>query len=155
MNPQPPAEAGTPADDVAKATQDPDTHAVLKSAVKEALAELLGAQGPAEDVAKQADVAGLRDRLEEMAGRLETVEKQDARPGVFANGAVPPEGAIPPSRPSLRGQDQGAPPPVDVAKAAEMKRQMYTADPADANRIANEMQQAAIDQLAAIHAARR
>ena len=156
MTPQPPAEAGTPADDVAKATNDPDNHAVLKSAVREALAELLGAQGPAEDVAKQADVAGLRGRLEELAGRLETVEKQDARPGVFANGQVPPEGAIPPSRPSLRGQDQGASPVIDVAKAAHLKEQLSagTATPAEQNDAYRQLMEMSIVQLSDIHARR-
>ena len=163
MTPQPPADTGTPADAVADDNvtkgaaldQDPDKHAVLKSAVKEALAELLGERAPAEDVAKQADVAGLRERLEDMAGRLETVEKQDARPGVFANGAVPPPDAIPPSRPSLRGQDQGADRPIDVAKALDRKREFYTASATDQNRMAGEMQQDAIDALTALHAQRR
>ena len=162
MTPMPAADAGTPAGDVAKATQDPapegaqddGNHAVLKSALKEVLAELLSAQAPAEDVAKQADVAGLRERLEEMAGRLETVEKQPAMPGVFTHGATPPAGAVPPPRPSLRGQDQGAPQPVDVAKAMELKREMYTADPARASQIAAELQQQAIDAVAAVHAQR-
>jgi hypothetical protein len=159
MTPQPPAEAGTPADDVAKGTQpaagqDPDTRTVLKSIVTEALAEVLGAQGTAQDVAKQADVAALGGRLEDMLARLETVEKQDARPGVFANGAVPPPGSVPPSRPVLRGQDQGAGRQVDVAKARERKAELYAADAPQQAVIAKEMQQDAVAYLEAMHAGR-
>ena len=140
MTPQPPADTGTPADmpaddNVAKATpdQDQDTRTVLKSIVSEALAELLGAQAPPEDVAKQADVAGLDAKVGELVARLETVEKMSAPPGIFTNGAAPPPGTVPPARPSLRGQDQDAQ-PVDVAKARELKREMYTADPGRADR---------------------
>ena len=55
----------------------------------------------------------------------------------------------------MRGQDRGAPPLVDVAKAREMKQRMYTADPAEANRIATELNQSAIATMAAIHAGQR
>jgi hypothetical protein len=55
----------------------------------------------------------------------------------------------------MRGQDQGAAPLIDVAKAREMKQRMYTADPAEANRIATELNQSAIATLEAIHGTRR
>jgi hypothetical protein len=89
-----------------------------------------------------------------MLARLETVEKQDARPGVFANGAVPPPDAIPPARPSLRGQDQGAGRQVDVTKARERKAELYAADAPQQAVIAKEMQQDAVAYLEAMHAAR-
>lgn len=160
MTPAPPAAAGTPADavpddgTVAKSlngNQEPDARAVLKSIVTEALAELLAAQGPAEDVAKSADVAGLTQRLEELAGRLETVEKQDAKPGVFANGAVPPPGSAQPARPSLRGQDQGTQ-PVDVAKAAELKARISSGTLSAAEQTAafNELNELAVAKITEI-----
>lgn len=163
MTPAPAATVGTPADAVTKtqdpapdqgAQENPDTRAVLKSIVTEALADLLGAQAPAEDVAKQADVAGLVHRLDEVTARLETVEKHPAAPGVMLHGAIPPEGAIQPARPSLRGQDRapgGGPPKIDIAKAMERRREFNDADPADQNRLATEMQTDAIGVLGAIH----
>jgi hypothetical protein len=159
MTPAPAATVGTPADavqpdgTVTKSQQEPDAYAVLKSAVREAVAELIGSRGPAEGVAKQADVAGLLEEVETLKARLATVEEHPAAPGVFAHGATPPPGSVPPARPSLRGQDQGASAHVDVAKAAEMRRQFANADPAEQNRLASQMQQAAIDHLAALHAA--
>src|SRR5581483_4934794 len=65
MTPAPAAETGTPADavaddgTVAKQDQDADVYAVLKSAIAEAVAGAIGSVQPAEDVAKQADVAAL------------------------------------------------------------------------------------------------
>ena len=74
------------------------------------MAAALGAQAPAEDIAKQADVAGLLEQVETLKARLATVEEQPAAPKVFTNGQVPPAH-------QMRGQDQGAPAAVDVAKA--------------------------------------
>lgn len=152
MTPQPAGEAGTPAgavpdDGVAKAGQHTITltQDVLKSAITDALAQLLAAQAPAEDVAKQADVAGLLDEVATLKARLATVEEQPATPRVFTNGQVPPAH-------QLRGQDQGtAPGQVDVAKALDLKHEMYTADPKRAKEIHDDMSELARAQLAAIH----
>ncbi len=155
MNPEPPAEAGTPADAVSDdgtvTKQDGTatlTLGVLKSVIGEVVAAALGAQAPAQDVARQADVAGISGEVELLKARLAVVEEQPAAPRVFTNGAVPPPH-------QMRGQDRGAPPLVDVAKAREMKQRMYTADPAEANRIATELNQSAIATMAAIHAGQR
>ena len=155
MTPAPAADAGTPAggaaddDDVAKATTAaPETSTtttdadVLKGIVAEAVIAALDARGQAEGIAK-GDAAALREEVEVLKGRLATVESQPAAPKVFANGAVPPAH-------QLRGQDQGAA-PVTVAKAAELRSAFRSADPAEQNRLANEMQQAAIGHLAALH----
>jgi len=66
-------------------------------------------------------------------------------PKVFTNGAVPPPG-------TLRGQDQGSA-PVDVAKAQELKRTLYTGTAGEQNEAFKEMQQMAVDRLSAIHSA--
>jgi len=152
MTPQPPAATGTPADAVAddnvtKATTDLTTTVtadVLESIVAKAIAAALGEQPPAQDVAKQADVAGLLEQVETLKARLATVEEQPAMPKVFTNGQVPPAH-------QLRGQDQGAAPQVDVAKALDLKHKMYTADPGEAKQIHDDLNQMAMDQLAAIH----
>ena len=149
MTPQPPAATGTPADavadGVAKQDSTPDMATVLKSIVAEAVAAALGAQAPAEDVAKQADVAGLLEQVETLKARLATVEEQPAQPKVFTNGQLPPQH-------QMRGQNEGtAPGQVDVAKALDLKHQMYVADPAKGKQIHDDLQQMAIDQLAAIH----
>ena len=147
MTPMPAAETGTPADmpaDDNVTKQDTITRDVLKSTIAEALAQLLAAQGPAEDVAKQADVAGLLEEVATLKARLATVEEQPAAPKVFTNGQLPPAH-------QMRGQDQGAAPQVDVAKALDLKHQMYTADPARAKEIHDDLNQMARDQLAVIH----
>ena len=151
MTPQPPADAGTPADAPADdnvTKQDQDVYAVLKSIIAETVTAALGERAPAEDVAKQADVAGLLEEVETLKSRLATVEEQPAAPKVFTNGQTPPAH-------QLRGQDQGAPPPVDVAKAADLKRTLYTGTAQEQNKAFGELQAAAIDQLAAMHATRR
>ena len=150
MTPAPPAETGTPAaavpDDgtVTKSTTTPDVFAALESAVAKAVAAALDGRTPHEDIAKQGDVAGLLEEVETLKARLATVEEQPAAPKVFTNGAVPPANM-------LRGQDQGAGRQVDVAKAAEMRARFRDADPVEQNRLANEMQQAAIGHLAVLH----
>jgi Putative phage serine protease XkdF len=152
LTPAPAADAGTPADDVAKAgdpaarADEEDPQAVLKSTVTAALREVLDADPAKEEIRKQAElIAGQSQEIEALKARLETVENTPAAPKVFTNGAVPPPG-------TLRGQDQGAR-EVDVAKAREMRRQFASADPAEQNRLATEMQQGAIATLTAIHAA--
>lgn len=147
MTPQPPADAGTPADDVAKEdVNDQDEREVLKSIVSEAVSALLDSRTPAEDIAKQADVAGLLEEVRVLKERLATVEATPAAPKVFTNGAVPPPGA-------LRGQDRAAAgqPRVDIAKAAELKGVLYHGTAAEQNQAAKDMNLMAIDALAAIH----
>lgn len=160
LAPAPSADAGTPAsgavdDDVAKATTETsagepadgttsDEREVLKSLVTEAVTAAFGGQAPGEDIAKQADVIrGLSEQVETLKAQVVTLGEQPAMPKVFTNGATPPPG-------TLRGQDQGAT-AVDVAKAQEMRRQFLAADPAEQNRLAGEMQQGAINTLAALH----
>jgi hypothetical protein len=151
MTPQPPADAGTPADavdddgTVAKSS-DQEVFTVLESIVAKAVAAALDGRGPAEDIAKQADVAGLTQEVETLKARLATVEEQPAAPKVFTNGQTPPAH-------QLRGQDQGAR-QVDVAKAMARKAELYSADGPEQARIAKEMQQEAIDVLAAIRVGR-
>ena len=157
MTPAPPADAGTPADGVAKAgdtqtsNDEPDAHEVLKSIVTEAVSEALGTDPAKEDIRKQAEViAKQSEEIEALKARLTTVEGHPAAPKVFTNGAVPPPG-------TLRGQDRapdGAP-QVDVAKARELKDTLYHGSPAEQNKAFTEMQEAAIAGLAAIHGSRR
>ena len=102
----------------------------------------------AEDVAKQADVAGLLEEVRTLKARLEAVEEQPAAPRVFTNGQTPPPG-------TLRGQDKtpAGGPAVDIAKARELKNTLYRGTAAEQNAAAQEMQEAAIAGLSAIHAA--
>ena len=73
------------------------------------------------------------------------MEEQPAQPKVFTNGQLPPQH-------QMRGQNEGtAPGQVDVAKALDLKHQLYVADPAKGKQIHDDLQQMAIDQLAAIH----
>lgn len=155
MTPAPAADAGTPADEVAKAGEttaaavaDDGTTArtVLKSVLAEALQEYLGSQDPAEGIAKQADVTGLGTKVEDLLERIAKVEAQPAAPKVFANGATPPPG-------TLRGQDRGAQ-QIDVTKARARKAELYSADAPDQARIAKEMSQDAVAALEAMHAGR-
>jgi len=149
MTPQPPADAGTPAEDVAKAgTQNVITLTsdVAKSIAEQAAKTALEASeaAHAQVVAKMAaDNAGLAEQVEAMKSRLETVENMPAAPKVFANGQVPPAH-------QLRGQDQGGERPVDVAKARALKETLYRGTAAEQNAAFGEMQQMAVDQLAAI-----
>lgn len=150
MEPQPPAEAGVPAEDVAKGDEGSTvTLGALKGIVADAVTAALGALAPAQDIAKQADVAGALAQVEALAVRIAKVEEQPAMPKVLTNGQVPPAHM-------LRGQDRPAGgQPVDVAKAMERRRQLYQApDAAAQNRIAQEMQADAVEQLAAIHRGR-
>ena len=158
MTPQPPADAGTPADavagdgTVAKASPEsgqaavPDAQDVLKS-VTEAIRAAFETQSASseETVAKQAAViAELTGNIEVLKARVEEIAETPAAPKVFTNGQVPPQH-------QLRGQDQGAARQVDVAKAAEMRARFRDADPVEQNRLADEMQQAAIGHLAVLH----
>lgn len=163
LTPAPASDAGTPAsgapdDDVSKAQGGAEPPAedvitmsrdVLKSIAQDAATAALEAQGAAhsEVIAKMAaDNSGLAEEVKTLKARLETVESHPAAPRVFTNGAVPPAH-------QMRGQDQGAA-PVDVAKAMETRARFRDADPAEQNRLANEMQEGAIATLTAIHARR-
>jgi len=155
MTPQPPAEAGTPAGAVAgdgmvaksgevSATNHLMSPDALESIIAKAVAAALDTKAPAEDVAKQADVTGLLEQVETLKARLATVEEQPAAPKVFTNGQLPPAH-------QMRGQGDGPAQQVDVAKALDLKHEMYTADPKRAKQIHDDMNQMAMDQLAAIH----
>jgi len=164
MTPQPPADAGTPADAVGKAADEnvdsPGTEA-LDSIIAKAVAAAAGTFAPAQEVvARQAaDLARALEEVELLKARVEVVEEHPAAPGVFTNGAQPPTTAdgrpLPPPG-QLRGQDQGrsAPGQINIAKAMERRKELYTApDAATQNTIAKEMQGDAIGALQAIHAA--
>jgi hypothetical protein len=153
MTPQPPADAGTPADAVGKAADENVTTGspeALDSIIAKAVAAALGAAAPAQEVvAKQAaDLAGALARADQLEARIAKVEETPAAPKVFTNGQVPPAE-------QLRGQDQGRNSgQIDVAKALERKGELYAAPNARAqNDIAKSMQGDAIDALAAIYAA--
>jgi hypothetical protein len=151
MTPAPAAEAGTPADGVAKAgetttTDKPDAREELMSLVTKAVEAALDARTPAEDIAKTADVAGVSEEVTALKARIATLEEQPGVPKVFTNGATPPAHM-------MRGQDHGAR-EVDVAKARERKAELYAADAPEQARIAKEMQEDAIGVLAAMHAGR-
>ncbi|MFI5880801.1 hypothetical protein [Streptomyces sp. NPDC051554] len=155
ITPAPPADAGTPADvtadDVAKET-DPTTttlpNDVLKSIAQDAATAALTAYSATHEevVAKQAkDLEDMAETVETLKGQVKALEEQPAVPKVFTNGAVPP-------RDQLRGQDRGAGTAVDVAKGRELKKGLYAATDATAQKqIADDMQGLAIAKLAEIH----
>jgi len=159
LTPEPPAEAGTPADAVpmddeaVTKTADNDTtlsdmfKSSLLAAVESAFTEHSANQNTV--LAKQADaVLELAGLVETLKGRIGALEEQPAEPRVFTNGAVPPR--------DLRGMDRGTAAHVDVAKAREQKDRLYkAADATEQNRIAQDMQASAIDALQAIHQQRR
>jgi len=148
-------EADTPADpdaaagDVTKSTTDTDTDSddVLKSSdLRELVKGLLDEHSAtqAAQLTKTGEaVLELAGVVETLKGRLTAVEEQPAEPKVFANGAVPPAHM-------LRGQDHGAA-PVDMAKAAELRKGLYSHSAGEQNEAAVAMQGAAIEALAAIH----
>jgi hypothetical protein len=148
LEPQPSADAGTPAEDVAK-SGDPKTGATgMQDVVKtvEQVKEFLERSEAAhqEVVAKMAaDKDVLAAELKEVRKRLETVENTPAMPKVALNGAVPPA--------QLRGQDQGAP-VVDVAKAAELRQTLYTGSGPEQAKAFHEMEGMAIAKFAQIRA---
>jgi hypothetical protein len=158
LEPAPAGEVGTPADaapsddDVTKSDNEQQSNTtseeVLKSSLLAAVEEVVKTHSAAhtEQIAKTGDaVLELAEMVETLKGRLQVLEEQPAEPKVFTNGAVPP-------REMLRGQDRGAPASVDVAKAQQMKKGLYgAADATEQNRIATDMQTAAIEALQAIH----
>ncbi|MEW2301979.1 hypothetical protein AB0958_18730 [Streptomyces sp. NPDC006655] len=138
-----PADTAQADDDVTKSTPgtEPDVSksSDLAELVKGMLAEHSATQ--TELVTKQgAAIVELAGLVETLKGQVQTLEEQPAPPQVFANGV----------QPMLRGQERGAP-PVDVAKARELKNTLYTGTAPEQNAAAIEMQQGAIAELARIH----
>lgn len=165
LTPAPAGEVGTPADGdgVAKQTDTTDiagdadgvtkadatSDDVLKSSIRDLVKSVLDEHS----ATQTAEIAKTRDAVLELAGvvdvlkgQVTALEEQPAEPRVFANGAVPPAHL-------LRGQDRGAP-PVDVAKARDLKRTLYTGTAPEQNEAAMQLQTAAIEELRAIHSGR-
>ncbi|MER6350663.1 hypothetical protein ABT186_02105 [Streptomyces sp. NPDC001634] len=156
LEPAPAAEVGTPADaaasddDVTKTETtnetDATSDAVLKSSITELVKGILDEHSATqtEQLTKQREaVLELADIVETLKGRIGTLEEQPAEPRVFTNGAVPPPH-------QMRGQDQGAP-PIDVAKARDLKQTLYKGTAREQNQAAVDMQTAAIEALQRIH----
>jgi hypothetical protein len=133
-------------DDVTKTT-DTDSDDILKSSrLTELVKSIVGEQsaGHTAQLTTQGEaIVELAELVETLKGQVVALEEQPAQPGVFANGATPPAHL-------MRGQDMGAP-PVDMAKARELKRTMYAGSAPEQNAAAVEMQSAAIEALKAIH----
>jgi len=155
LTPQPAAQTGTPAGDIAKAadpqttdaTGVPDETITIAKAELQSLvtAEVTGALDAQEQVwaAKSADLA---HEVEVLKARLKTVEEQPVLPKIATNGALP-------APHQMRGQDQSPVPgqPMDVAKAQERRKQLYqAADATEQDRIAKEMNAEAIEYLTAM-----
>jgi hypothetical protein len=147
LTPEPPADAGTPAetqpnDDINKTTHTTSDE-MLKSSLLNAITDALKDHSAAqtEQITKTGDaVLELADLLKGLQDRVGALEEQPAMPKVFTNGAVP-------TPQQLRGQDQGRP-PIDIAKARELKQELYRGtDAAAQNRASIELQEMAIDRL--------
>ncbi|MFD0032527.1 hypothetical protein ACFVJK_30520 [Streptomyces sp. NPDC127172] len=162
LAPAPAAEVGTPADelakeadtvdddaaagDVTKTTPTTDSDDILKSSITDLVKSMLddhSATQTAELTKTGEAVLELAELVETLKGQVKALEEQPAEPRVFANGAIPPAHL-------LRGQDNGAA-PVDMAKARELKKAMYSGNATQQNEAAVEMQTAAIGALQAIH----
>lgn len=156
LTPAPAAEVGTPADaapsddsTVTKSTHETDTTIsddVLKSSITELVKSALDDHSATqmEEITKVGDaVLELAELVETLKGQVRALEEQPAEPRVFTNGAVPPPH-------QLRGQDRGAT-PVDVTKAAELKKTLYRGTAAEQNQAAVDMQTLAIARLQEIH----
>ncbi|MGW2371670.1 hypothetical protein [Kitasatospora sp. NPDC001683] len=154
LEPQPAAEAGTPAnapsDDetVTKTVEDGTTFTeMFKSSLLAAVEGVLTKHSADQEerIAKTGDaVLELAGLVETLKGRVGVLEEQPAQPKVFTNGALPPAE-------HLRGQDHGAPAAVDVAKARQLKGVLYRGTAIEQNQAATDMQTAAIAALQAIH----
>lgn len=181
LTPAPPAAVGTPADAVPAADDDGVTkntsealskstfEGLLKAALQDwsaAQAEVLKAALDGRDRARGVEIEDLKkstaetveslrqakaeqdELIAKQAAQIEALENAPAVREVVRNGAVPPAHL-------LRGQDHGAPAAVDVAKAQEQRRALYTAPTAaEQNRIAGEMNAQAIAALQAVHSGR-
>ena len=137
-----------PAAEPAPAT--PDFATEVAKSVADTLTTALENQSATfrETIAKQATVIeGQAAELEQVKKRVEEIAEQPAAPKVFTNGATPPPGTV--ARPGPGRQ------PVDVAKAQELKRTLYTGTAGEQNKAFADMQQMAIDKLADMHAQRR
>jgi len=153
LTPEPSAEVGIPADtapddDVAKTTNPTtNTPSDAESSNTDATTSPDGHSATQERaIAKQAEtIAQLAETVETLKGQIRALEEQPAEPKVFTNGAVPPP------RPQLRGQDRGAP-SADVAKARELKKSLYQGpDATGQNAIHNQLNEMAIAELQNIH----
>jgi len=159
LQPAPAAEVGTPADavpddDVTKQTTNPsDTTPDAESSTADvakrlddysATQEQVNSE-QSEKIAKQdATLKELAEAVELLKGQVRVLEEQPAVPHVFTNGAVPPPHM-------MRGQDNGAP-PVDVAKAQQLKKQLYRGpDAGEQNAIHGQLNEMAIAALQSIH----
>lgn len=150
LEPAPAADAGIPADDVAKTTT-PDTPTTANDTPTDAESSTTDVTKGTDDhsvtqeqdLATQAQViAQLTKAVEALQGQVKALEEQPAVPGVFTNGAVPPQ---------MRGQDNGAP-TVDMAKAAELRKGLYTGpDAPQQHAIATELNGMAITELQRIY----
>jgi hypothetical protein len=157
MEPQPSADAGTPASAVGKSARSPEeaTMENILKGIADAQAAFAAQQAQYLEAVTKAVTAGSDAQareIEVLKARVANVEDQPAVPGVFSNGATPPRDAAPPPAPQFRGQDPGA--QVDVTKALERKRELYEApDARRQDQIAKSMQGDAAAALAAVHAA--
>lgn len=150
LTPAPAAEVGTPADavpDDEAVTKQTDTTSeeVLKSIAETAAAAALTQFMATQEQVAKGDFAQLTELVETLKGQVKALEEQPAMPKVFSNGAQPRD---------LRGMDQGTTPAlIDVTKAAELKKQLYTGqNAADQQQAFLAMQEMAINQLAAMRA---
>lgn len=149
LTPEPPAEAGTPADAVptddeavTKSTTDTNFAEVLKSIASDTVAAALADRDATQEqvIVKQTEtLAQLAEVIETLKAQVGALEEQPAEPRVFTNGAQPPR--------DVRGLDRGAF-STDVMKAMARRRSLYQSDDAtEQNRLANEMQADAIAKL--------
>jgi hypothetical protein len=151
LEPAPAAAVGVPAEEVAKTTDttttDTDSDILKSSELRDVVKGLLDehSAGQKDVITKQGEaLLELAELVETLKGQVRTLEEQPAEPRVFANGAQ--------TQQMLRGQDRGAAATqVDMAKARELKRAMYSGTAPEQNAAAVEMQTAAIDALKAIH----
>jgi hypothetical protein len=146
LEPAPAAAVGVPAEEVAKTT-DTDSDILKSSDFRDVVKGLLDehSAGQKDLITKQGEaLLELADLVETLKGQVKALEEQPAEPRVFANGAQ--------TQQMLRGQDRGAAATqVDMAKARELKKAMYSGTAPEQNAAAVEMQTAAIDALMAIH----
>jgi hypothetical protein len=153
LEPAPAAEVGIPADEVAKTTAPDttpapsDTPTDAESSIADAVTKALEAHSATQEqvIAKQAEtIAELVKGFDSLVQKVHALEEQPAVPGVFTNGAVPPQQ-------QLRGQDAGAP-PADQARVAELRKGLYTGpDAPQQHAIATELNGMAIAELQRIH----
>lgn len=145
LTPEPPAEAGTPADaaptddeTVTKSTNDTtDLSEMFKSSLLAAVNDAMKKHSTSqtEEIAKQRDaVVELVDLFKELQDRVGALEEQPAMPKVLSNGVQPHD---------LRGMDRGTA-AIDVTKAQELKKSlMASTDAVEQRDIAKQMQERA------------